>query len=539
MAVLEKLAFLPVLQAKISILLAQSLEFLDEVLLQAVETRLQVLFLCAVLGDQLREAVLYPDLVIVGHVTTVQQVEALDGLDKVAAELLPFLLSQLEFGLLQGADVVDVHSALHIYADQVLLPAARGFDKLCEHEDRLVSELLQRSPLVRLCAGRLVNDDLLDLVLADDESHLSSRCIVVEGQDLALPESANLELISPPDPQSLPELQVDDQLVAAELQHLLLTSLRRAGTAHVAASTGRCRRLPLTLPLFCDLAAASRSRQRAGTADLIGLVLIEAQPPVLAGLAILAEVDSARRVAEYQGALAADVLARGEPTALQLDSRVDHHFVDIDDIQLATVREDKDVTRVAFDSLERQHPLVGSLCAFSRRIIAGRWAEKLRGAGANAATIVGVPEAQAIVRMERAQPESARIENPRGWTSHDALRHERARSLALRRGNRWHEEHSGLDIDQEPLDAGLAAVDLVGAEGQCARLLVGEDEQVFLCRVKLDWLPELRGRYRFLGAPLDRTRQYISQVGEDAATGIVLSWLRLLRFCLLLAGGLS
>ena len=92
---LKQLASLLVCHSQVAVCFRHLLKLLQEVLFEAVQARLQMLLLGLVLRDEVLESVLYPDLVIVRHVALLEQVEGVNRLDKVAAELLLFLLGEL------------------------------------------------------------------------------------------------------------------------------------------------------------------------------------------------------------------------------------------------------------------------------------------------------------------------------------------------------------------------------------------------------------------------------------------------------------
>ena len=92
---LKQLASLLVCHSQVAVCFRHLLKLLQEVLFEAVQARLQMLLLGLVLRDEVLESVLYPNLVIVRHVALLEQVEGVNRLDKVAAELLLFLLGEL------------------------------------------------------------------------------------------------------------------------------------------------------------------------------------------------------------------------------------------------------------------------------------------------------------------------------------------------------------------------------------------------------------------------------------------------------------
>ena len=141
MAVLKQLASLLVCHSQVAVCFRHFLELLQEVLFKAVQARLQMLLLGLVLRDELLEGVLDPDLVIVRHVALLEQVEGVDRLDKVAAELRLFLLGQVYFRPLQVGHIVDQDCTRGIDADEEHFPA-HSFDKLGENESGLICVLL-------------------------------------------------------------------------------------------------------------------------------------------------------------------------------------------------------------------------------------------------------------------------------------------------------------------------------------------------------------------------------------------------------------
>lgn len=101
---------------------------------------------------------------------------------------------------------------------------------------------------------------------------------------------------------------------------------------------------------------------------------------------------------------------------LKHDVRIEDHFVGIDNVEVSRVAEDKNVPRESLNGLNGE--------SFGDK--------KLWGGDTDASAIICVPQSQPVVRVERAEPESARIEDVWGWAPHDAVRDQRARGLLCR-----------------------------------------------------------------------------------------------------------
>ena len=94
------------------------------------------------LGHHFCESILNPDLVIVGNLTFLKQLEAPYRLDEIAAPLILLLLGEVGFRPLQVIHVVDKHFKLDIDTDEELFAILRCSYELCKDKDGLISKLL-------------------------------------------------------------------------------------------------------------------------------------------------------------------------------------------------------------------------------------------------------------------------------------------------------------------------------------------------------------------------------------------------------------
>ena len=154
---------------------------------------------------------------IVGHLAVLEQAECFDRLDEVSLILGFFCFSQIQLGSLKIYHVVNVHVALDIYTDGIILSVLRRFDNLSKDEECLLDEVLQDLAREGYRCTWLTNDNLLDLILTDYDSHLFCARIEVVAQDLTLAKTAHFELLSPANLHRFSKVEIDDELVAAEV----------------------------------------------------------------------------------------------------------------------------------------------------------------------------------------------------------------------------------------------------------------------------------------------------------------------------------
>lgn len=91
-----------------------------------------MLFLGAMLGHKLCEAVLDPDLMVVSDLTLIKKVEGANRLDKISLILCQLLFREVNLGPLQVSHRIDVHGALDIDTDQHLLTSLWRLHELSE-----------------------------------------------------------------------------------------------------------------------------------------------------------------------------------------------------------------------------------------------------------------------------------------------------------------------------------------------------------------------------------------------------------------------
>ena len=138
-------------------------------LFKPVQTRLQMLFFCFVLGCHLCKGVFDPNLMVICHRAPNEKIECLDRLNKVVSKLSFLFLSQIKLGPLKVCHVIEEHFTVYIDADEVLL-AAFYLDELSKDQYRIISVLLQRLPSILVLLALFIDNHLLNLVLANDNT---------------------------------------------------------------------------------------------------------------------------------------------------------------------------------------------------------------------------------------------------------------------------------------------------------------------------------------------------------------------------------